>query len=373
MRLLRTPWCVGSVLAAIAALLLAAPAPALEIRVQDAAGQPVPEAVVEAAPLDGPGEAQELAAGTGVAALETPGRYLLTVRALGYVTWTGEATVPGEPLAVRLEAGAGLTGLVRDDEGKPVPEVRLELRPRKEGVPPVFLAADPGGQYHVEGIAPGIWRLSAGAPGRVSWFREGIELRAGRIERANVTLRRGCALQLLVSGSDGMPVENAEIFAAPPLPADVTVEGEGWEEPPPVATNAQGRATFGPIPRGQKVRIGLRHPASAPRSLELTPLAGEESREVTLPPGGVLRVIVTDEQDQPVAGARVVLRPLHGRDTDLALPPPPSGADGVLLVGPLPAGEYSLRVEAEGFQPSDLGRATIVSGVAKSFGVLLER
>jgi protocatechuate 3,4-dioxygenase beta subunit len=155
----------------------------LLVRVEDPAGRPVGRAPVEVWPLAGRRDeplararADPVARFTDLAA----GDYLVAAGAPRFLEGTVE--LPGfEPdpeqprgLTVRLEQGIRLHAVARDEAGRPVPEVALELERRDAGPETVIrdpelletvlrpgAMSDVTGHIWVEGIHPGRYRLTA--------------------------------------------------------------------------------------------------------------------------------------------------------------------------------------------------------------------
>ena len=115
------------------------PVTSLDVTVTDPAGKPVEGAFVMALPTQGAyrpygGIAPEKVRSTitgreGKAKLESlpPGPWNVTVYARGFVTQSLRRVASG-PLAVRLEKGGSITGVVREGRGsRPVPDVRVSV------------------------------------------------------------------------------------------------------------------------------------------------------------------------------------------------------------------------------------------------------
>lgn len=168
-----------------------APAPivpgAIEGQVVDAiTGQPVRKAIVTAQNIAGEFMAAGIvtpqtsavstdpAGNFGIQDLQ-PGRYRLTVQRNGFITMTYGAngsSHPGAPIAVsqgdavkdlvvRLAPQAVVTGRVVDEDGDPVPEIRIDLLRYHYARGRKVLQSDGGaetndlGEYRVAGLAPG--------------------------------------------------------------------------------------------------------------------------------------------------------------------------------------------------------------------------
>jgi len=325
----------------------------LEIEVEDRAGVPVPGALLEAAPLEGEGEPLEIVATEGKTSLEAAGTWLLVVRAEGFVPWTEEVEVPGDPLTVRLQRAAALEGHVRDGDKAVVSGVKIALRPTGETSVGSLLTSDAKGTFRIDGLAPGLYNLSLTKKGHIPAVEPKVSLRGGRTTRLELLLRRASALDLLVRGADGKPLEEAA--------ATIVTEGDDGKHLPQseqerlseqeVKTDDEGRARLDLLPVGIPLRIAVHHPDHAPSSLGVLLEGAETAKEIRLQTGGALRLNLVDGEKAPVPGARVHLASADARDLDLVNDPPPTGEDGTLVLPHLPAGRYSLRIQAAGYRP----------------------
>jgi hypothetical protein len=323
------------------------------VTIVDEHGRLVPKAVLLAMPLHGDGEPLEREVSGGRAVLEASGSYLLTVRSEGFVGWTAEVEIPGDPVKVRLSPAASLVGGARDETGAPVKGVRLVLEPQDRRAATSVLYGDAEGRFFLEGVVPGSYSLHAEAGGFLPWAREELELPAGRTVRADFTMHRPVELAVVVRGPRRKPVPGAEVFLleGAPLTGAPVSAGTAVAAEVRTATDGEGRARLAPLPRQQPIRIGFRHPDYAPRSITMSLHEKETRREVDLMPGGSVRLTVADPEGRPIAGARVELSSWGAKGLDLVPEPGPAGADGRIVVESLPVGRYLLEVHAEGFAP----------------------
>ena len=93
---------------------------------------------------------------------------------------------------------ASLRGVVRDDEGRPLPGVTVELRL----TPGVALTAftDPAGRYAFEGPPPGTVALSFRLPGFATLVRKRLVLAAGASTASDATLHLTTSTDVVVTG-----------------------------------------------------------------------------------------------------------------------------------------------------------------------------
>jgi len=154
---------------------------------------------------------------------------------------------------------------------------------------------------------------------------------------AEVTLRDG-RLFATVRDETGALLEGASVRVFSVRERRAYFAGEG-------ATDAQGVAEVGALPRGPA--WVLAYAAGRARvSSELLFSGGAEALSLVLGPASALDVVVVDEGDRPVLGARVTLRgddalPFAGR----------TNADGTTRLDRLGPPPYEVTVRAPGFDP----------------------
>jgi hypothetical protein len=332
----------------------APPITTLVLTVTGPAGKPVEGAVVVVVPVvgaflpSGSVSSEKLRSAVtgreGGARLDAlpPGPWHVTVKARGLVPRTLRRVASG-PLAVRLEKGGSITGVVRDGAtSRPVAKARVAIDAERQA-PSAWsddptrneTATDAQGRFRLDGIGVGVVTLAARAPGFARAERTGV--RAG----ANVELFLfpGASLAGLVRDDDGRPVPGATVRAE----AD-----QGWGAPPPERTDARGEFRMAGVREGEYTvvaREGGRAPGFAVAVVEPE---GEATVSVVLSEGGYATGRIVDAERRPLAG-RVRLDGFAGR----SLPEFASDvltaqarADGTFALGPLPLGSLSLDVSA---------------------------
>ena len=331
------------------------PVTSLDVTVTDPTGKPVEGAFVMALPTQGAyrpygGIAPEKVRSTitgreGRAKLESlpPGPWNVTVHARGFVTRPLRRVASG-PLAVRLERGGVVTGVVRDADGRrPIAGARVAVGGGlalpgdwQEDATRNEVTTDSAGHFRLEGIGRSPQTVTARAPGFGPAERQGV--RSG--ERLEIFLFPGATLAGVVRDDAGRPVKGAVVRA----------EGGGlWSPSPPAErTDAQGGFTMPGVQPGDYVVVA-REGGRAPGIATVVVEPEVEARvQLVLSDGGFVTGRIVDEAGRPLAG-RVRAEVFEDR----GLPSFASDllasdveADGLFALGPLPLGTLGLGVSA---------------------------
>jgi protocatechuate 3,4-dioxygenase beta subunit len=342
-------------------------APTLDVTVVDTAGRPIQGAVVSALPSVGGYNGMQLRVEKlrsgisnqdGHARLERipVGPWVVTVRARGFQV-ARETRLTSTAFTVKLNKGGTITGIVRDGTTKaPVPGARVALEDAmpmpsdwQEGVARNEAVADARGAFRLEGVGRG--RVSVVARARGYGMGTRNDARAGA--RLELFLFPGPTLFGTVRDSAGRPVAGAS----------VRLFAQGWSSPPPVdATDADGRFTVAGIQPGEYwiiVRSGGRAPGL--RAVVLTERDG--AADIVLGEGGFLTGRTVDDSGRPIAGATVGPEALGGRGLPQLVADSlaaRSRADGTFVLGPLPAGAFSILLSHAGHAAAHT-QATVTS------------
>jgi protocatechuate 3,4-dioxygenase beta subunit len=329
------------------------PVTSLDVAVTDPSGKPVEGAVVVAVPTRGAyrpivGLAAEKVRSTltgrdGKAKLESlpTGPWNVTVRARGFVPQPLRRVASG-PLAVRLEKGGSITGVVREwRTGRPVPAARVSVR---TGIPGTGgweeeagrneTTADAEGRFRLDGIGRAPASLVVRAPGF-----EQAEKTARQGESVEVFLFPGAALAGTVRDDEGRPVRGAAVQAQ---------SDRSWIALPTERTDARGEFLIPGVQPGRYTvvaREGGRAPGIAVAAVD----AEAETRvELLLSEGGFVTGRVVDPDGRPLAGR---LR-LETIDEQTLAPSvgeriaADAKADGTFALGPLPPAALGIGVSA---------------------------
>gem|GEM_PF-2068397 len=250
-------------------------------------------------------------------------------------------------VTVVVRIGVRVTGVARDDDGRPVAGAAIEIvgpaEPPATGTVVVRHAtSDAQGAFDVAMLPAGPLAVRASAPG-LSTLGTGIAFDGSRRD-VGVVLKRLGRARLVLTTSDGRP-----------LPASATVTiGE-------VARPLEAQTSEVPIVDGVLVILGLTGVAQEV-TVDLEGFAPFAQRVVALPGreidlGRVVvsaghRVVgrVLDDEGRPVPHARVVAAGDRFETT--------TDADGRFLLDGLPEGVVGISVAAEGYE-EHAGQATV--------------
>lgn len=315
---------------------------------------------------------------------------IVNVRAPGFMPENGVHVAPDrDELQIALVRSARVTGTVLDPEGRPVAGATLEIEghdargrplagnfavmsalttPESSLLPLVPLGelgvmrgplpvpgatplapppsgawlSDLDGQYELRDVPPGRVRVLARHPDFLAGTSELTELAPGSSADVQVSLRPGAVLEGHVTDAEGAAVRGARI--------DVIAAAAGVQQS--AITRADGTFVLRALPPSVELmlaRPGERQRFILRRTFELEP-GQRRSVELVLPrERPPLSVVVTDEEEEPVAGATVALSSL---DPDVPLRESArTDAHGEARLGDAAGLDATLRVQAEGLRP----------------------
>lgn len=238
-------------------------------------------------------------------------------------------------VAIALGAASHLGVTVVDEQRRAIEDATVIVT---AGDPlPYGALSDARGQAGFERLPAGPWSLKASARGYESSSRTGVR---GDVE---IELRRLSSLEVRVIAPGGTPVAEAEVWIA----------GSGLWPARRTTTDAQGRARIAALlpgrydlraQRGDLVSATLfGHEVLRGADSAIT-LQLEQGRQVTavVAESDDPSPIVIPDADVTLAEDGISSFPLRGR----------TGADGSVVLGPLPPGPASLVAFAEDFVPS---------------------
>ena len=268
----------------------------------------------------------------------------LFVRASGWPPAERFLRADSGSLRIALERGTTISGTVLDASQRPVAGTLVQ-----SGW--IAAAADGQGRYRLDGVAAGLQRVEASAPGDLVARKGGVRVAAGAAATADLQLQPGATIGgVVVDALTRRPVAGARIAIA-----DSPGSGIGASEPAGSArSDAKGRfSAAGLLPGDYEVRAAKAGylPATLPRVAASARSAGAAA--VALVPAASIAGRVVDAQGKPIAGATVSLEP--GRGARGRFGP---GGTGFRA----PRGETSTRTGPDGVFRLD-GLAAIPSGV----------
>jgi protocatechuate 3,4-dioxygenase beta subunit len=344
----------------------------LDGRVVDGAGNPLAGATVQLTPPSGlsvwdlplegePGGWEQVTASDGAFSFAglPPAGATVTLRALhpGFTTriLSGVAVPAPEPVLLRLEVAASLSGTVADESGEPVAGANVlisEVSPDAGGAPgtrsrprsvgAAVSAAD--GHFTVDGLTPGRFSLLAAAAGYLNAAVDGLALPdGGDLAGVDVVLRQGATVQGTVFAPDGTPASAAKVFAV----TDASSSGTALVGRPETMSDGDGHYRLTGVAEGSSTLFAERSDVR-PARLALRVEPGTNAADLHLEAGTEISGLVT-ARGTGVPGAAVRL--LADDDAAAQSPPPPqvSAPDGTFRFAPVGDGRYKLVVEKPGY------------------------
>jgi protocatechuate 3,4-dioxygenase beta subunit len=284
---------------------------------------------------------------------------------------------PDHRVELRMSDGGWITGVVRAEDGRPIPEAKVALIPARgfasyqwdservlrEGQP-----VSEDGSFRLAGVPEdNSHRVVASAPG----FARGRSDRVLPGMKVEIGLTPRVSLAGFVFDSTGSPVADAEITATPSLASGA--------EPQPnlnmesATSDENGAFEFTELSSGS-YDFAVSSPAGETTMKAVEINASSEAIELRLPAGEAVIVRVTDTDGQALEDARVQIEASspgdelglvsgNGRRLRMAVGPDGSietfgggasrtgrtDAGGMLRFHGLPQGKYRLTVNKEGF------------------------
>jgi thiol-disulfide isomerase/thioredoxin len=232
-------------------------------------------------------------------------------------------------------SGSSISGLVKDEQGKPLAGAGVWLREGRGGSMRFrSITTNADGLFRIDGVQPGSATLVAVAKGHSFAGRHVTMSEGQRWDAVALTLRRPESLRVRVLSEDGKPVQDAEfdevVWKTPDsdwfwLPLGVLAL-EGIETP---KSDKEGLLTIGGIPSGALVKGRVKHRDFAWRQFERAD-AKREPLELRLERGDPLTIqAVHAATGEPVPGATVTLQ---GRPESINFYDRPVGVDGILAL-----------------------------------------
>lgn len=230
----------------------------------------------------------------------------LKARAPGFLpSLTPVRPEPGEAVTLTLERAASLGGRVLDEAGDAILNAEIRLIPEdatkwpgasREQDPIKTVKSGTGGEFEMDGVPPGLWRLSVQAEGYAPDQVTNLEVAAGEeLSELEIRLQRGVKVWGRVMTPEGTPVPDATVRAAD---QHVLSEGDG------------SFRFLEPLAPGQLLveadhdEVGL-----AEKLVSLSPGEGERQVDLILQPGLSIRGRTIDPEGRGIKGVLVKLTP----------------------------------------------------------------
>lgn len=308
---------------------------------------------------------------------------------VGTVTAEHDEFVPRLNVEQKLEVGENAVFALELDPGKSIKGQVLsadEQRPIEGAVVTVrkkTVATDAGGRFLVKGLAPEPHEIRTASEGFLANERS-VNLAGSRAQaECEIFLDRGATVRGRVVNEQGESVVDAELKLFESWGGgEETSMWEDWSLRHLKAKTGQDGSFkisgIAPQPWSQRT-LRVRHPLYADafeRGIKLAKKDDEIFVAITLRAGGAISGRVTDDQNRPLAGARVELRARNTyegyqetenelgeqtwKETNLTVAG--SDAEGAFAFANLSEGRYELRVEAKGWSTGYRGDLKLSKG-----------
>ncbi len=315
----------------------------LEGRVRDERGSPLAGATVRVAPENTPTSSRR-------ALTDADGRFeidgLTAGRVRVSVTWAGRDPLIGYAdieadkdtlIELDFDAAAVLEGrLQANDKGYTgVFTLALHAGGGRSAARRTLHARAKSGAFRIEGVPSGTWTVEVWTPSGQRGRATDVEIVSGSVATATLDLLQAARLEGTILRSDNRPAAGARVT--------LNVHDTGRRL---IATADQaGRYRFENLLPGL-YGLAASGRGGAPTSGDVDLAAGMTGqRDLQLPTGGVLNVLVLDARRRPVRGALLSFQSAEGT---VRLPRPlRTDASGKARAVDLPAGETRVRARAQ--------------------------
>ena len=288
-------------------------------------------------------------------------RVVVVATAPGRIRGVGIWERGGEPLTIRMQAAATLTGVVVGPDGAPVADASVEIR-RTDEPPASHLnqnsfdtVTGEDGRYRIDGMPTGhVWAASARHDGFAdSEERGGLKVDAETT--CDLALRAVARLDVTVLAPDGTAAG----------PVWLTVETTRRERDLQQRESSPFEIT---IKTPGPVRIVTDTGRFAPKTVELSVAPGERrALEIRLAAGAAIEGVVLDDAGGRVALAQVVASSSAQKQSWVAdlLRRATSGADGSFRIGGLTDGPYRVSAQCPSHETVELSDVTAPSDAVR--------
>jgi large repetitive protein len=224
-------------------------------------------------------------------------------------------------IELRASPGGRVRGIVLGPDGAPAAGAVVNLRPGLNS----FLGqlterqyrwletvTDAQGRFDLPGVPAGQGYTASASAEQIALEEVfGLEVRPSQVTEVTLRGHQGATVAGLVADNDGHPVVGANVAMVYLDISRVLFSADGRSEP--IVTDAQGRFRVEHVAAGRVAFVGAATDLAPSNIEELAVVDGGvyEDLVLQLGEGATVRGKVVDDQQQPVAGAAVELRPFE--------------------------------------------------------------
>ncbi|MGK4009310.1 carboxypeptidase-like regulatory domain-containing protein [Sorangium sp. So ce1036] len=250
------------------------------------------------------------------------GTYQISASAEGYGA-TSITAHPGDAVSLVLPKSGVIEGRVLDERGEPVRRFSIDVltvvTAETPATPALFSRTfeSPDGTFRVDQLPSWDVIVRATAADFAPTFSPIVGVRAGDVEKMDLTLSRGCVLTGRVVDSSGAPLPGVYVDAESVIAAgemtNLALEAAAQAE-----TADDGSFSLPQVPKGAiTVRGYDGSNAVSSVDVEVSSCDDLEPVKLVMSPGGSFSGVARDGDGKPIAGARLTLlhRPIGFVDT----------------------------------------------------------
>ena len=257
--------------------------------------------------------------------------YDLKVAASGFAPGSQEIVglepqAPMTGVRVELSRGQGVTGVVVDADGKPIPDVDATLRrarraPQMGGAimmgdaqtpagPAPHALTDADGRFHIGGLASGAYELDLHRGGFAKKHVAGIDVpkQGEPVDLGSIAMQPGARVQGIVTGPEGDRLEGVEITmvaAEPSQPFMAMMPRRGRKDLPVATTGPDGRFAVEDLERGEKTSLAFSRSGYLDTKEAGIDVPSVEPLTITMKPSSKVSGVVRGPDGKPVPRAEV--------------------------------------------------------------------
>jgi hypothetical protein len=313
-----------------------------------------------------------------------PGRFEVVAEHPAFKRQELSLTAPTTTARIVLSHGVALTGVVLDDEGKPVAGVRVVAAPDSKKSRPDERRAyernasksqegtNSKGEFRIRGLEEGphvVMAISGDSAKGSQRVRQNVEIHSPATGPITLQFAKGLSISGKVTLKDGKPVKEANVFAF----ADVRSGGKPAEDSldngfATAETGEDGAFVLGHLKPGA-YKVGARSKTLFARSEPVSAQAGDTDVKIVVEGGGRIRGRLVQETGEPITHFKVDFRELRDANGAFEVPLRPS-ADGYVVFEADGFASTRRTVESKDGADVDLGDVVLSKGRSVSGKVL---